>query len=682
MLELVVSVRNDGDTTISAPVIGWAIGPRVTSRLAYETALEEGPAFAASADTVPLPGSLGPGDAAEVPIQIDVSEISGSIDPEESGVYPLQLALRSEDGGQEIAAITTAAIHIARKPQRQVLFSWWTEIATPVAFSPDGTMIDAGFEATLEAREGIVAQVDAIADLLEERRSRAAFDLIVSPAALDQLRQAADGYERSDGETIEETDEVPRISAEILDRLRAIVSSPRVRVHAMPFAAPRLPALLSAGLRTHLEDQWRLGDETFERILEEGPDPTVARPPGLAFDQDSIDVLSARGVTTILGAADTVERPPQPNDFAPPPAAALSTTSGVDVNLLLPDPGAQALLGDAELLADPVLAAQARPRRTRHDLAGAAGARKATSSEDSHSICHRTLPAGVWSEAVERLSEAPFLKPVHADDLAFERGAGTRCCGARRPRSRGILRGLRGRPGDDRAIGSRRSRPSSRSRRTKRSGSAATAALRGGIPVHRERGIGARVDRRRQRRHRSRRSPASRPTPRVPLTFTSRSATIPLRMGDPGERVLNVKVELASGRVEFLDDYERPVRLDQANQVITFRAEVKAAGPSKIDVYVDRAERGDLDATRAAGELHRGEPDRVDHHDRRGPGPGRALVEEVVPTPEHVSSEGEPLPPDTRGSLMRHTAVMTVGTALSRLTGFLRLTAMTATPSA
>ena len=38
-----------------------------------------------------------------------------------------------------------------------------------------------------------------------------------------------------------------------------------------------------------------------------------------------------------------------------------------------------------------------------------------------------------------------------------------------------------------------------------------------------------------------------------PLTFTSRSGTIPLRMGDPGHRVLDVRVELASGRVEFLD---------------------------------------------------------------------------------------------------------------------------------
>ena len=43
---------------------------------------------------------------------------------------------------------------------------------------------------------------------------------------------------------------------------------------------------------------------------------------------------------------------------------------------------------------------------------------------------------------------------------------------------------------------------------------------------------------------------------------------------------------LASGRVEFLDGNARLVRLDQPNQVITFRVEFKAAGPSNIDVFV------------------------------------------------------------------------------------------------
>ena len=49
---------------------------------------------------------------------------------------------------------------------------------------------------------------------------------------------------------------------------------------------------------------------------------------------------------------------------------------------------------------------------------------------------------------------------------------------------------------------------------------------------------------------------------------------------------MNVTVELASGRVEFLDGNSRTVQLDRANQVITFDAEVKASGRSSIEVFV------------------------------------------------------------------------------------------------
>jgi putative peptidoglycan lipid II flippase len=55
------------------------------------------------------------------------------------------------------------------------------------------------------------------------------------------------------------------------------------------------------------------------------------------------------------------------------------------------------------------------------------------------------------------------------------------------------------------------------------------------------------------------------------------------------------------------------------------------------------------------------------------------VVEEAVPTTEPLSPEPAVPTRDTRASLARHAAVMTVGTTLSRLTGFLRLTAMTAT---
>ncbi|HET9672874.1 MAG TPA: DUF6049 family protein, partial [Actinomycetota bacterium] len=70
------------------------------------------------------------------------------------------------------------------------------------------------------------------------------------------------------------------------------------------------------------------------------------------------------------------------------------------------------------------------------------------------------------------------------------------------------------------------------------------------------------------------------------LTFTSRTGTIPLRMGDPGDRVVQVQIEMRSQRVDFLDTGVRTVRLDRPDQLVTFDAEVKAAGRSTIDVYV------------------------------------------------------------------------------------------------
>jgi len=70
------------------------------------------------------------------------------------------------------------------------------------------------------------------------------------------------------------------------------------------------------------------------------------------------------------------------------------------------------------------------------------------------------------------------------------------------------------------------------------------------------------------------------------------------------------------------------------------------------------------------GELAVGEPHRA-HRDRgRRPGPDRALVEEVVPTSDVIEPDPSQLPlGDQRSAFVRDTAVMSVGTTLSRVTG-------------
>jgi hypothetical protein len=580
VLRVTIRVRNDGARTIADPEIGWTIGPKVISRVQYETALVEGPSFARSADTETLPEDLAPNAQVDVRIRIDATE-TGGIDPVDSAVYPLQLELRSE--GRQIAAVTTAAIHLVKEPEVPVLFSWWTEIASPVAFAPDGALIDAGFEDTLEAETGIAAQVEAIADLLADTRSSSALDLVVSPAALDQLHQAADGYRRREGDAVPDDAPAPLAAAETLRRLKDIAADPRVRMHAMPFAAPRLPALLSSGLFSHLLTQWQLGDETFQHLIGQQPDQSVARPPGLAFDQASVDALYTRGATTILGAPDSVGRPAQPSGFAPPPAAALSTTAGARIAVVLPDPDTQALLTDPKLLKDPIRASQA----VLGELATIWKEQPVPRGDTVRGLAldlPPDLPAQIWDPLLRRLAGAPFLDAVHAGELS--RGVRPEPLTAvldARPLERfsfDYTADLSSTARDVNAFSAMLDEPSGEANALERAILYAESSQYIGNEGSGRMWIEA------VNRVTDRTFDALTPDTSRPLTFTSRSGKIPLRMGDPGDRVVNVRVELASVRVDFLDGSSRLVRLDHPDQVITFEAEVKAAGRSSIDVLV------------------------------------------------------------------------------------------------
>jgi hypothetical protein len=568
-----------GDQTIADAVVGWQLGRKVISRVQYETALEEGPTFPAAADTVFSAGDLAPGASIVVPITINTAETEAI--EEDSGVYPLQIELRS--GDQIVASMTTAVVHVFQDPVKPVWFSWWTELATPIAFGPDGRLLDLGFEATLGSGRGIVAQVEAVRDLLRQAPPGTALDLIVSPVALDQLERAAHGYERSDGTSAPADADAPRAAAETLTALEEIATSPQVRLHAMPFAAPRLPALLSSPVRADLEAQWRVGDEIFERILGESPDPAVARPAGLSFDQESVDVMAARGATTILGGADTVERPPQDRDFAPPAAAMLPTSTGGEVTLLLPDPGATALLSSPGVEEDPVRAAQV----LLGELATIWKEEPVPRGDEFRGLSLDLAPnlaAAFWRPAVRRLAQAPFLQTVQAEDLGGKVSPppDPATLGSTTPEIFSTLYTDDLAAASDRlsAFGAVVEEPAGEADRLRRYLLYAEASQyvdnegSGRVWIDAVDGV---IDRTFARLA---------PDTSHVLTFTSRSGPIPLRMGDPGGRVLNVRVQLASGRVEFLDGNQRSVTLDRADQVITFEAEVKAAGRSSIDVVV------------------------------------------------------------------------------------------------
>jgi hypothetical protein len=586
VLRIRVQIRNDGDTTIEAPELGWTLGGKIGAREGYEQALVDGPTSFAAGDTRHLEDPLQPGARREELLEVDTS-LYGAIDPLESGVYPLQLELGSEE--VELAAVTTAAIHITQPPQKRVRFSWWTEIEGPIAFAPDGRLIDTRFEDSLESEGGIAAQVGAIAEIVADARAsdRALpiVDLVVAPATLDQLEQASDGYQRAaDGTTVTDDAKPAVVAAETLRQLRELATSPEVRFYATPFAAPRLPSLLTPTLRPHLAEQWRLGDETFERLLEEPPAPGVARPPGLALDEAALDALADQGVEAILGASDSVERPTDELDLAPPPAARISTAAGNEFDVLLPDPSTQALLADRDLrTADPVRAAQV----VLGELATIWRELPVPADPEFRGLAldlPRDLPAAMWGPLLRRLTSAPFLLPVHAQDLPTEIHPEPEPA-VLDGRQRGAfsdlyVSDLLTTAADVDAFASIVEEPAGEAERLHRAILYAEASQYIGDETAGRMWIEAVNE-------------VTRPTfaalapdtSRV-LTFTSRTGRIPLRMGDPGDRVVRVRIELRSVRVDFLGAGTRTVRLDQPNEVVTFDAEVRAAGPSSIEVFV------------------------------------------------------------------------------------------------
>ena len=165
-------------------------------------------------------------------------------------------------------------------------------------------------------------------------------DLVISPVALDQLEQAEDGYERSDGTSVPRTRPPARSTGDAgpHPRDRGVTAGPAARDAVRRSEAPGTPVLgprvasrcpVAAGRRDLRTDPGR-GSPTRRSHGPRGS-PSIRR-------RSTRWRRTER--TTILGAADSVERPPQDNDFAPPPAATLFLATGGDVTLLLPDPGA------------------------------------------------------------------------------------------------------------------------------------------------------------------------------------------------------------------------------------------------------------------------------------------------------------------------------------------------------
>ncbi|MGZ5212411.1 MAG: hypothetical protein ACXWEJ_03680 [Actinomycetota bacterium] len=576
MLDVAIRADNDGADTIDDLTLGVTIGAPVRSRTAYETSLTSGPELPIFAVTLPERGALEPGETRRFRTSVELSTIGG-ISRSDSLVYPMRIDLRSR--GSQVAVLDTAAIFLVRSPEVPLLVSTTIELTAPAAFDPEGLLVDEGFEASVAPTGSLGAEVAALGRLASGQQL-SPVDLVIQPSLLDQLSRMADGYQRVDGGEVQSGTGGAAQAAGLLAELRRAVSSPLVHVSAMPFSAPTIPSLLASGLSADLATQQAAGREAVQEILGVDPETTVVRPPEGALDDAAVSALAALGASTILGDADTVERPPQPNGFTPPPTATL-VAGGQTVAVVLPDAGTQALLSQTGFLDDPVRAAQA----TLGELATIWREQPVPSSPRGVSLL---LPAGSparsWGAFLGRLASAPFLRPVAATDLVTQIPP---------PAA----------PNDIVSPSTERFSPAyvEAIKRARRDLLAFRSMLVEATPLPDRLGrellyaesaayLGnesagqARIDHVSEVTH----DVFSRAVPDTSqvFTFLSQTASIPLRMGDPGTLPIRFTLQLRSNRFRFPGGDQQTVTLTQPNQIVTFDATALASGQGTIQVVL------------------------------------------------------------------------------------------------
>jgi hypothetical protein len=593
-LRITVAATNTTSVTMTALSVFVTIGQPIRSLTQYGASL--------TAATLPFPlsihsfaqtGSLKPGQTRLFRVQLDVS--TAGLDPSDSLVYPVQVDLRSLFN-PPVAAVNSALLNLVRKPESRLRLGWWAEITARPAFNPQGQLADPSFEASIGPAGSLGAEVAALRALVADPTTATPIDVAIEPAVVEQLARMASGYVRANGTVVAKGQGASADAATILSSLRAIAAAPTTQIDPMPFSAPLIPSLLSGGLSADLDRQNAAGAAVLSSALGVTVNSPVSRPPAGALDDASVDALSRGGVTTILGDFDTVPRPLQPDGFEPLPTAALTTTSGNPVNLVLPDPGTETLLADRTMQGDPVRQAQV----ILGEIAAIWREEPVPEPQPDGSATVRGvavglpsgLPAGLWSPLIRRLSEAPFLSRLHAQDFAADVNPGGPVETLSAPSTASFTRfytdAIRDERRDAEAYRSMLAVPSTVPDQLEQDLLYAEAGVYVGAEVKGRAwfdqvhtvtdGVFSQVL-------------PPRSTGPPTYTFTSSVGRIPIQMGDPGTTPLTVIVQLRSAWFSF-PNATQTVTLDRPNQVVTFVVKATAGSQEHPIVMVVRAPSG------------------------------------------------------------------------------------------
>jgi len=257
-LDLRFRAQNLGTEPLSELAIGVTLYSRVLTRSAYEDSLVSDPSIVIDAGTLTREDAIEPGEPRDFEISLSLEQ---GIDPDQSGLYPVKLDLRS--GITSVAELRTPAIFLVREPEIPLGLSWTFVLAHPIVFAPDGTFTDPSLEIALGPGGRLNGEIRALLELASVPTA-APVDVAVSPVLLTQLGRMRHGYEVSVGG---ETRRVPAgeggaaLAEQALENLRTIAAAPNVEVTALPFSAPEIPSLYGGGLGRDVVVQLERGRE-------------------------------------------------------------------------------------------------------------------------------------------------------------------------------------------------------------------------------------------------------------------------------------------------------------------------------------------------------------------------------------------------------------------------------------
>jgi hypothetical protein len=350
-LQLRFRAQNLSAEPLTELAIGVTLYSRILSRSAYESSLSSDPSIVIDDDTLPREDAIGPGETRDFEVSMSLDQ---EIDPDESGVYPLKVDLRS--GITSVGELRTPAIFLVREPEIPLGLSWTFVVSHPISFAPDGTFTDPSLELALGPGGRLRGEIRALRELVSDPFAPPV-DVAISPVLLTQLGRMRRGYEVSEGGEIRR---VPAgeggaaLAEQALEDLRAIAAGPGVQVTALPFSGPELPSLYSGGLGRDVEVQLARGREVASSFVGSEMAEAILRPPGAALDDPTLRGLSAAGIRTLLVGPSTVDLPEQPLGFAGPATTSLGDGS---IAAIVPEPASDVLLASV-VADDPIRAAQ------------------------------------------------------------------------------------------------------------------------------------------------------------------------------------------------------------------------------------------------------------------------------------------------------------------------------------